>query len=87
MLALVIVKAEPGGDAGLRLGHRPIGVEVDLLVFQASPQPLDEDVVHAAALAIHADRDAALLDQAGELAAGKLATLVRVKNSQIQLTY
>src|SRR3954453_8388899 len=29
-----------------------------LLVFETAPQPLDEDVVHAPALAIHADRDA-----------------------------
>src|SRR4051812_5271705 len=27
-------------------------------IFQASPQPLDEDVVHAPALAVHADLDA-----------------------------
>jgi hypothetical protein len=49
VLALVIVEAEPGADAGLGLGDRRIGVEVDFLVFEAAPQPLDEDVVHAAA--------------------------------------
>src|SRR2546421_13107354 len=42
VLALFIVEAEPGADAGLRLGDRRIGVEVDLLVFQAAPQPLDK---------------------------------------------
>ena len=47
MLALLIVKAKPGTDAGPGLGDRRIGVEVDFLVFQASPQPLDEDVVRA----------------------------------------
>ena len=52
MLALLVVESEPGADTGLRLGDRRIGVEVDLLVFEAAPQPLDEDVVHAAALAV-----------------------------------
>jgi hypothetical protein len=47
VLALLIVKAEPGTDANLGLGDRRIGVEVDFLVFEAAPQPLDEDVVHA----------------------------------------
>ena len=49
VLALLIVKAKPGTDAGLGLGDRRIGVEVDFLIFEASPQPLDEDVVHAPA--------------------------------------
>ena len=35
MLALVIVEAEPGANAGLGLGDRRIGIEVDLLVFEA----------------------------------------------------
>ena len=48
MLALVIVEAEPGANAGLGLGDRRIGIEVDFLVFAAPPQSLDEDIVHAA---------------------------------------
>src|SRR6202035_3348196 len=46
VLALLIVEIVPGADAGLGLGDRRIGVEVDFLVFEASPQPLDENVVH-----------------------------------------
>src|SRR6202048_390562 len=37
MLALVIVEAEPGANAGLGLGDRRIGIEVDFLVFEAPP--------------------------------------------------
>ena len=44
MLALLIVEIEPGANTGLGLGHPRIRIEVDLLVFEASPQPLDEDV-------------------------------------------
>jgi len=72
VLALLVIKAEPGADAGLGLGDTGIGVEVDLLVFQAAPQPLDEDVVHVAALAIHADGDRVALQGVGEIVAGEL---------------
>jgi len=46
--AFVVVEIEPGANARLGLGHRRISVEIELLVFQAAPQPLDEDAVHAA---------------------------------------
>src|SRR4051794_5776760 len=55
VLALLVIEAEPGADTGLRLGDAGIGVEVNFLVFEAAPQPLNEDVVHVAALAVHAD--------------------------------
>ncbi len=47
MLALLVVKTSQQPNAGLGLGDVAIGIEVDLLVFEAAPQPLDEDVVHA----------------------------------------
>ena len=49
VLALLIVEAEPGANAGLRLGDTGMGVQIDLFIFQAAPQMLYEDVVHAAA--------------------------------------
>jgi len=57
VLPFLVVEAKPASDSGLRLGDAGIGVQVDLLVLQSAPQSLDEDVVHAAAFAIHADRD------------------------------
>ena len=44
VLALLVVETEPGADAGLGLGDAGIGVEIDLLVFKAPPQPLDESL-------------------------------------------
>src|SRR5271169_268864 len=57
MLPFLVVEAQPGANAGLRLGDAGISMQVDFLVLQAAPQPLDEDVVHAAPPPIHADRD------------------------------
>src|SRR5467141_4116993 len=48
MLALLVVEDQPSPDAGLSRGDVAIGMQVNLLVFEAAPQPLDEDVVHAA---------------------------------------
>ena len=44
VLALLVVEAEPGTDAGLGLGDRRIGVEVDFLVFEAAPQELSRNL-------------------------------------------
>src|SRR5580704_4842724 len=78
--ALVIVEAEPCANAGFGLCDRCIGVEVDFFVFEAAPQPLDEDVVHVAALPVHADHDAVPLQGAGEFVAGELAALIGVED-------
>ena len=73
MLALCVVKVQPAANAGLGFGHCRIGLEVNLLVFETAPQPLDEDVVHAPALAVHADHDPVPFQGAGEIVARELA--------------
>src|SRR5436190_18096136 len=52
----------------------------DLLVFEAAPQPLDEDVIHTAPLPVHADRDSVVLQSASEVVAGELAALVGIED-------
>jgi hypothetical protein len=73
VLALRVVKIQPSTNTGPGFGNSRIGVEVDLLVFEATPQSLDKDVVHAPAFAVHADHDAVSLEGAGEIGAGELA--------------
>ena len=80
MLAFVVVEAEPGANPSLGLGNALISIEVDFLVFEAAPQPLDEDVVHAAALAVHADHHPVPLQCPGEIVTGELAALVGIEN-------
>jgi len=80
MLAFIVVKAEPSANPSLGLGNVLIGIEVDFLVFQAAPQPLDKDVVHAAALAVHTDHNPVLLQGAGEAVTGELAALIGIEN-------
>ena len=80
MLAFVVVEAEPGANPSLGLGNALIGIEVDFLVFEAAPQPLDQDVVHAAALAVHTDHHPVPLQCPGEIVAGELAALVGIED-------
>src|SRR5499427_2620387 len=79
VLTLLIVETEPGADAGSGLGDCRISAKVDLLVFEAAPQSLDKDVVHAPAFAVHADHDAMPLQRAGKLVAGELAALIGIE--------
>ena len=53
---------------------------MDLLVLKRSPQTLDEDIVHAPALAVHADRDLGVKQHGGERFAGELCPLVCVED-------
>ena len=52
--AFLVVEREPTTDRRLGLGHAGVGLEVDLLVLEASPQPFDEDVVQVAVARVEA---------------------------------
>jgi len=53
--SLGVVIGDPPGKTSAQLRAGLEGVEIDALVFERSPQPLDEHVVHPAASAVHAD--------------------------------
>ena len=86
MWPLGIVKIDPIADD--LFGLEPIRqlVQIDRLVFERAPQPLDEDVVHAAAPAIHGDRNLRRLEQTGEVKAGELAALVGVEDLRFSIS-
>jgi len=86
MWPLGIVKIDPIADD--LFGLEPIRqlVQIDRLVFERALQPLDEDVVHAAAPAIHGDRNLRRLEQTGEVKAGELAALVGVEDLRFSIS-
>ena len=71
---------EVGISAQRRAGlcDRVVGLEIDLLVFHAAPQPLDE-ALSRSSLAVHADGDLAIQQDARERLAGELAALIGVE--------
>ena len=76
----LVVEAEEGGEVGLGLDLRAVALEVDLLIFDSAPQPLDEDVVEAAALAVHRQLHAGGQERLGKLRRGELAALIGVED-------
>jgi hypothetical protein len=77
--AAVVVKGNPISKPLVQLATIGIALEINILVLEAAPQPLDEDVVHPAAAAIHGDLDAGPFERTGEGHAGELAALVGVE--------
>src|ERR1035438_1175925 len=87
MRPLVIVERQPPADAPARLGHRTIRLDEYLLVFKASPQPLDEDVVQIPPLAIHADPNPASLQFSQKVRTGELSPLVGVEDLRLAVPF
>jgi len=54
--------------------------QIDFLVFNRSPKPLDEHVVHPPSAAVHADFYPKIQQAFGPLCGGELAPLVGVEN-------
>ena len=71
-----VVEADPFVDDAASLEAIGELVQVDGLVFERAPQPLDEDVVQATAPAVHRDTDTGRQAETGEGEAGELAALI-----------
>src|SRR5450759_5941446 len=80
MRPAAIIEVQVAADRSAGLADIVVGSQVDLLVLDATPQPLDEDVVPPGALAVHADSDPIFDQHASECRAGELAALIRVED-------
>ena len=76
----VVVAAEPFPQTRPQRVHGGVLEQIDLLVFHAPPQPLDEDVVHPAPAAVHAVLDAETGQFPGPFGEGELAALIGVED-------
>ena len=80
MRSPTVVEGQIFANRGSRVRDGVIGAQVNLLVLDGPPEPLDEDVVAPCPSSVHADGDAIVAQQAGEGHAGKLAALVAVED-------
>ena len=71
MRSLCVVNLDVFPERVTRLRDRVISTQVDFFVLDRVPQPFDEHVVAPAAFAVHADRDAGVLDHARECFVGE----------------
>ena len=78
--AVVIVEADEAFEVGVGLDLGLVAFEIDLIVFDGPPEPLDEDVVEAAPLSIHREFHAKGEQWLGKFGRGELAALVGVED-------
>src|SRR5882724_2779921 len=86
MRTAAIVEVEIPTNRASRLTDGFIGSQIDLLVFDALPQPLNEYVVSPSSFAIHADGDAVFGEDAGKGRTGELRALVGVEDFRPAVT-
>ena len=65
--------------------HVGVGFQIDLLVFDTLPDPLDKDVVPPGSLSIHADLDAVGDQKACEGRTGELAALIGIEDLRLAI--
>ena len=56
---VMVVEVDPPADPGPGVAPAREGVQVDALVFEGPPRPLDKDIAEEPPLALHGDADAA----------------------------
>jgi hypothetical protein len=77
---LGIIKPEVFFQTPVKLNAIIKHMNIDAFIFDALPQPLDEDVIDCPAFTVHADgnRFIPVFQQGGVLIPGELASLIRV---------
>ena len=80
MKSLHVVEEEILCQTILCLGDLLLLVQIDFLLLNRSPQPLDKVIVEYSTPTIHADADAVLFQATSKLQAGKRAALISIEN-------
>src|SRR5487761_119197 len=83
METLLIVKMKVAVHPSLSLPYCPVIPQVNFLIFQRAPQPLDKNVVQTSAPPVHTDPDLAHFQLAPEGFTGELRPLVRVEDFRL----
>ena len=78
MRAFAVVERDPVIDDPICMEPVSDFVQIDCLLLQGSPEPLDEDIVQIAAPPIHRDFDIGLRQRLDPIRARVLATLIRI---------
>lgn len=75
----VIVEIEIRHQAGLQLVNGLVALQVNILIFNRSPDALDKDIIQKPPLAVHADLDMGTEQAVNPLLTSKLTPLVCVE--------
>src|ERR1700737_82619 len=77
---LIVEEVKVAINAHSGLAHGVVRVQVHLLVLERAPEPLDEDVVDAASLAVHADLNTTTQQDLCKRICSELRALIRVED-------
>jgi hypothetical protein len=72
---LIVIKGEIRSEATVQLGKELVPLKVNILIFDATPQPLDENIIQCPAPSIHADRNLCIREYLRKSRTGKFRTL------------
>jgi len=78
--SLALIETKISSQTLNRLRHGLVVVQINLFVFDASPEPFNEDVVQCAAATVHADLDLALFENSCKSIARELRALISVED-------
>src|SRR5271155_1913303 len=87
MRSALIVEVEISTDRCARLANALVGPQINLLVFDAAPQPLDEHVVSPSPFTVHADRNAIAGEHTGEGGPRELRTLIGIEDLRLTVPH
>src|SRR5271169_6361034 len=73
-------------DRSAGLADTIVGPQIRLLIFDAAPQSLDEDIIPPSPFTVHADRNAVVREHTGESRARELRALIRVGDLRLAVT-
>ena len=80
MRAFLIIEEEVVGQSCVEVRHGLVSLEVEVLIFDRSPQALDEHVVQCSAASVHTDADALAFQSFGEPGGGELSALIGIED-------
>ena len=79
---MFVVVPEEAVDPGAQLPRALVAAQVDVLVLDGAPEPLDEDVVHPASAPVHADSDLLLAQGTSEQGQSEAIGLASQENAR-----
>ena len=85
MASAVVVPVEPPGQVLGKLGTDFIGLQVNSLVFQGTPESFDEDVIQTPPPSIHTDGYLVRLQYTRKLRTREVTALITVEDLRCSL--
>ena len=85
MGSLVIVELEVISQTRRQSRHSAIVIEIDMLILDAAPEALNEDVIKGSATTSHAKIDFVGLQFTGKIVGGELHALIGVEDRRLPL--